>query len=317
MQTLSDAYDSNSLNPHIRVVQYISSYDGDMHQDTPSYISQQNISETSAPHPTIAEIATLPEPKEGHSATKATTRLMQKAWSLVQASSVTVRIHVDGGANRSLTNDKSQLIKFKNIKKYPMAGVSSDGPALICTGVGYLPWQADTGTIVLVKCYYSSDAADTIISPTDIVVNNISNYKGWGQYSNLDTATGYVEFYGRDGIENLRFTLTASNGLWFYQNNVGTEDYDVWSTYAVNGAPTIKRLSQAASFVLGHERYAHSGERKLSTVHLDLDDQLPLKKPPFFKCLSPGWTRTQDATQIKVIAKGTCVNSNTRLYRCV
>lgn len=117
---------------------------------------------------------------------------MRRAWLLVQATSVLVRIHVDGGANRSLTNDKSQLINFKNIKKYPMPGVTSDGPALVCTGVGYLPWQADTGQFVLVKCYYSSDAADTIVSPTDIVMNNISNYKGWGQYSDLYTSTGYI-----------------------------------------------------------------------------------------------------------------------------
>jgi dUTP pyrophosphatase len=167
-----------------------------------------------------------------------------------------------------------------------MAGVSSDGPALVCTGVGYLPWQADNGQTVLVKCYYSIDAADTIISPTDIVINNISNYKGWGQYSNLDTSTGYIEFYGRDDIGNLRFTLLASNGLWFHQSTVGTEDYDVWSTSTGNGIPTIKRLSQAASYELGHQRYAHAGERKLSTVHLDLQDQPALTKPPLYKCLT-------------------------------
>ena len=46
------------------------------------------------------------------------------------------------------------------------------------TGVSYLPWQADTGQIVLVKLYYSDQAADTIVSPTDIVINNISNYEG-------------------------------------------------------------------------------------------------------------------------------------------
>jgi hypothetical protein len=227
MQILSDANDSKVLKPQIRVVQYLPSInDDEIYHDLSENQSIQTCVTTNPPPTTIPVIAPLPKPKEGHSITKATTRLMQKAWSLVQATSVTVRIHVDGGANRSLTNDKSLLIKFKNIKRYPMAGVSSDGPALVCTGVGYLPWQADTGQIVLVKCYYSSDAADTIISPTDIVVNNMSNYKGWGQYSDLDTSTGCIEFYGRHGIDNLRFTLTASNGLWFYQNNAGNEDYD-------------------------------------------------------------------------------------------
>ena len=119
--------------------------------------------------------------------TKATPRILQKAWSIAQVPLNTIRVHVNGGANRSLTNDKSQLINFKNIKKYSLVEVSADGPALPCTAVGLLPWQVDSGEIVLVKCYYSSDAADTIVSQTDNVVNNISNFDNWCQYSNLDT----------------------------------------------------------------------------------------------------------------------------------
>ncbi len=79
-----------------------------------------------------------------------------------------------------------------------MSGVSAEGPAIVCTGLGYFPWQADTGEIVLVKCYYSEDAADTILSPTDIVINNITNFEGWGQHSNVDSGEGYIEFYRRE-----------------------------------------------------------------------------------------------------------------------
>jgi transposase InsO family protein len=140
--------------------------------------------------------------------------------------------------------------------------------------------------IVLVKCYYSEDAADTIISPTDIVINNISNFEGWGQHSNVDTGTGYVEFYRQGGTDTVRFTLTSSNGLWFYQNNISTDDYDTWKSYVMIGKPTVQRLSQAGCYVLGHERYAHSGERICTTVHLHLDDQPPLRKPSLFKCLT-------------------------------
>jgi hypothetical protein len=140
MQTLLDAYDSHDLKPHIRAVQYLETYDGDIQMDTTPYQQQQNLSKPMTSHHIMVEIAPLPKPKEGHSITKATARVTQKAWSTVQATYVNLRVHVDGGANRSLTNDKNQLINFKNIKKYPMAGVSCDGPALICTGVGYLPW---------------------------------------------------------------------------------------------------------------------------------------------------------------------------------
>lgn len=51
----------------------------------------------------------------------------------------TVRVHVDGGANRSITNDSGHLLSYRNIKKYPMAGVAAGEAALMCTGVGYLP----------------------------------------------------------------------------------------------------------------------------------------------------------------------------------
>ena len=84
-------------------------------------------------------------------------------------------------------------------------------------------------------------------------MNNITNFDGWGQHSNLDNGTGYVEFYRRNDAGTLRYTLHSSNGLWFYQNNIHAEDYDVWSTQAVVGQPTIQRLSQAASYALGHD----------------------------------------------------------------
>ena len=234
---------------------------------------------------TCAVITPLSPPKEGHKATENTIRLMKQAWVLASVTNDNVRVHVDGGANRSITNNKNHLIRYKNIKKYPMSGVSSEGPALICTGVGFFPWHADDGNIVLVKCYYSEQAKDTIISPTDIVVNNITNFDGWGQHSNLDDGTGYVEFYRRNGEGRLRYTLHSSNGLWFYQNHIHAEDYDVWLSQAV-GTPTVHRLSPAASYALAHERYAHCGQRALSTVHLDLDDQQPVQMPPFWKCLT-------------------------------
>jgi len=282
MPILSDAYDDQDLKPTINIM-----YCQSVTHDTIS--TNNTITSTDVRQhrnlPQIEAVMLLPLPKEGRSVTKATSRTMQKAWSMAQLNTDSIRIHVDGGANRSITNNKEHLINYKNIKKYPMSGVSAEGPALVCTGLGYFPWQADTGEIVLVKCYYSEDAADTILSPTDIVINNITNFEGWGQHSNVDSGEGYIEFYRREQQGTLRYTLYTSNGLWFYKNAGATEDYDAWTTQAT-GKPTICRLTQAAAYALWHERYAHAGERVMSTLHLDLDDQPPLKKPPFFKCLT-------------------------------
>jgi hypothetical protein len=122
-------------------------------------------------------------------------------------------VHIDSGANGSITNLRDHLLHYRNIKKYPMSGVAAGDAALVCTGLGYLPWHADSGEVILVKCYYSPDAADTIISPTGIVINYHSDYDAWEQYSHIATGKGYIKFHRRDGTSEVTYNLTLSNGL--------------------------------------------------------------------------------------------------------
>jgi hypothetical protein len=75
-----------------------------------------------------------------------------------------------------------------------MSGVADGQPALYCTSKGYLPWCSDDGHMLLIKCYYSDAAAETIVSPTDVVLTHYTSYGAWCQYSNLDTGKGYIEF---------------------------------------------------------------------------------------------------------------------------
>ena len=160
---------------------------------------------------------------------KALARLMQTKWSPFTNVPHNILLHVDGGANRSITNDRTQLIRYRNIKKYPMAGVAADEPALMCTGIGYLPWRSDTGETVLVKCYYSERAAETIVSPNDIVNNQIQDFVSWRQYSNFDTGMGRLEFHRRTNSPPLTFSLRSHNGLWYYTNG-NLDDYMLRNT---------------------------------------------------------------------------------------
>jgi hypothetical protein len=84
---------------------------------------------------------------------------------------ITVLIQHDGGANRSLTNHKELLCNYSDIPHYPIYGISSDDAALTCSGKGFIPWRAQTGDVLYVPCYYSEQAAVTIISPTDVVLS--------------------------------------------------------------------------------------------------------------------------------------------------
>jgi len=229
----------------------------------------------------------LPPPSSNNN-TNETVRTLQRTWTNVHShlSPPSIQVHIDGGANRSVTNLSEQLISYKNIKKYPMSGVAAGGAALICTGIGYLPWIADNGEILLVKCYYSTDAADTIISPTDIVINSLSDYEAWEQYSHIDTATGYIKFHRRDGQSTVTYTLNMTNGLWFHHNKHEALDYNTWMSRPVDSQPTIRRLNRAAEYHLAHFRYGCAGQRNLSIVHLHVDNQPKLQKHGFFSCLT-------------------------------
>jgi hypothetical protein len=126
-----------------------------------------------------------------------------------------IRIHVDGGANRSITNNITILNQFKQIKKYAMNGINSDSPALYCTGQGLLPWKAPNSKTLFINCYYSTYAMDTIISPTDIVITELTDFNDWTQHSNIDTGRGYIKFHRREKAEPLTYPLYATNGLWY------------------------------------------------------------------------------------------------------
>jgi dUTP pyrophosphatase len=165
-----------------------------------------------------------------------------------------------------------------------MSGVAAGEPALVCTGIGYIPWSADNGDTVYVKCYYSEDAAETIVSPNDIVTSHIHDFISWEQYSNVDTGTGCLEFHRHDRTTPLTYTLSSSNGLWYYNNNHDDADYSMWVSHCLQGRPVVRHLSKAAEYHLYHFRYGCTGERDLSAVHHHTDNQPKLHKHAFFKC---------------------------------
>ena len=108
---------------------------------------------------------------------KTTTSIMRRAMMTPMPTTVNYCLHIDRGANMSITDDASLLLNFHNIKKFPISGVSDNGPALYATGLGYLPWKSTShNETILVRCFYSPDAAETIISPTDIVINRYTDY---------------------------------------------------------------------------------------------------------------------------------------------
>lgn len=64
---------------------------------------------------------------------------MRKAAQHAQPAIASYRLHLDGGANMSLTNDETKLINYCFIKPHAIAGISDDGLVLSASGISYLP----------------------------------------------------------------------------------------------------------------------------------------------------------------------------------
>jgi hypothetical protein len=192
------------------------------------------------------------------------------------------RLHIDGGgANCSIADQQEALLHYRQIKPYSINGISNEGAALVCTRQGYLPWKAPDGLIILIKCYYSPSAADTIISPTDIVLNHLSRFKAWTQYSDLTTGSGYIEFESADDGANPGYPLTWINGLW-YHHTEPVSNYNPDKSYMYQ--PIINCLNAAGQYELFHAQLGHPGTSVMTSIQIYVDGVPKLKVPPLFKC---------------------------------
>lgn len=68
-----------------------------------------------------------------------------------------IQLHIDSGANRSITNNIQYLLSAQNIKPYFLSSAGSESD-IKCTAIGFLPWRSPDGNTILVKCYYSTQA---------------------------------------------------------------------------------------------------------------------------------------------------------------
>ncbi len=165
-----------------------------------------------------------------------------------------------------------------------MNGISGEGPAIFCAGLGLLPWKADTSETVFIKCYYSKDIAETIISPTDVIINHITDLNAWGQHCNIDTGQGWIKLYYRKDELPITYTLTNHNNLWYH--DATRSSFDDYNNTLHRTQPLVRRLTQGAKYELFHQRFGHPGQQTMSILHKYVDHIPPLKGNPFYKCAS-------------------------------
>ena len=188
----------------------------------------------------------------------------------------------DSGANRSVTNQKSLLVNYKEIKPYAINGVQEGAPAIYCTGKGLLPWRADTGEVLLINCLYCQEASGTIISPSAVNMQYQDKYDGWTLETKYDSKYGQLTFNSRDGINHLVFSAYSDNNLWHHYLDAITE-----KEYSNIGSQTkaiVNSLTVNAQYHLWHHRLGHPSHKIMMEAQKHCIGIPKLKQPPFFSC---------------------------------
>jgi hypothetical protein len=119
-----------------------------------------------------------------------------------------------------------------------------------------------------------------------VVINHITDYSGWTQYSNVNEGTGHIAFHHRDSTKETIFQLKLHNGLW-YNHAVGFADVPtcrITTNTEDNPTSTIRYMSKAAEFALLHCRSGHACDDTTSELYKHLDDCPRVTKHAFWKC---------------------------------
>ena len=246
---------------------------------------------------------------------KYTMKISQAYINQIKDSSILIKMHMDGGANRSVTNDPRLLHNIKTISPYPMNGAQSGPADIICTKKGYLRLLCDGRGVIEVEMYYSPNIAETIISPGDITEDSSNNFDTWHQYSNHNTREGYIQFSSSSGLQTAKVkTIMKTNRLWYVQQSLLdciNPAYKHSQNTPTKDTPIIRKLSAAVMHELWHQRLCHPGKTVTENIHLTAEGVPMLAKGrhELYKC------RACERSKMQSVSKSKQVQSNDKIQQ--
>ena len=73
--------------------------------------------------------------------------------------------------------------------------------------------------------FYSAEATETVVSPTDAVFSNRQSYDSWWQIANCATGEGELKFYKSNEITIATIPLVMHNRLWYLDQDITSTQY--------------------------------------------------------------------------------------------
>jgi len=206
-------------------------------------------------------------------------------------STIEIRMHMDSGANRSITDDDRLLYDVRHIEPYYMHGAQSGDADIVCTKVGYLRLACRGGGSVKVKVFFSPNISETILSPGDITTAEDNNFVKWEQICDHGEGKGSIRFSSRSGIQQSIVDTYLRNGIWYARQSFLdciTPAYIDRHHIPIPETASIKRMTAAETHELWHQRLCHPGKTVSECIHKTADGvpKLSHGRSTFYKCTS-------------------------------
>ena len=223
----------------------------------------------------------------------------------IQDSELNIRMHLDGGANRSVTDDLKLLHDVREISQYTMHGAQKGDPSIVCTKVGHIKLMCRGRGVINVRTFFSPDVSETILSPGDITTSSENNFSMWDQRCDYETGRGYLRFSSSSGIQSAVVDTKLMNGLWYACQSMldcVVSNYDEWNKEKEDRIkPIIRRLSKEAVHALWHQRLCHPGETVTQMISKTAEGVPNLNdgRNAFFKCNSCMRAKMERVSKLK------------------
>ena len=167
-----------------------------------------------------------------------------------------------------------------DIAPYRIGGI---GRGITCTKKGIFHLVCDDGSILPVSIFYSAEATDTVLSPTDIVFCNADTYDSWWQLSNCTKGKGELRFYKTNTITRATISITMINKLWYIEQDITSTVYR--AKIGSSSDAFVRSVTGSTLHHLWHHRLCHSGTFVTNNIDKVADGVPSLKKRnPFFSC---------------------------------
>lgn len=173
------------------------------------------------------------------------------------------------GANCSMTAHFETLENVVQLTKPIVIGlaVGSNGSlqeTAQCTHVGDYPITCDDGSTIYTRCFFNSNASDTIISPQSIV-DASPHFDSWEQIGRGFGHPGQLRFIGPAGCKTI--TLHQRNGLYYCNERA----IDIIADGDATDTPSISRTDRPRRLPKWTQYYKPTSKAKIldaETWHL-------------------------------------------------